>query len=354
MDFDSLYYQSVDLLKTLIAAPSHSRDEADAATIVEQYMKRQGLNPNRSGNNCWAIAPDFDDKKPVILLNSHIDTVKPVAGWTKNPYEPIETNGRIYGLGSNDAGASVVALLHAFMLLRRGKRQAYNLIFLASCEEEISGKGGIESVLPLLPPLAFGLVGEPTSMQPAVAEKGLMALDCIVRGKSGHAARDEGENAIYKALPVVEWFRNYEFPLVSKWLGRVKMTVTLIESGVQHNVIPDCCRFTVDVRTTDLYDNQTLFELIRQSCNCEITARSFRLNASSTPLEHPAVQRALLLGKNPFGSPTLSDQALMPFPTIKMGPGESSRSHTADEYVECMEIREAIELYFHLLNGLTL
>ncbi|MDR1719101.1 MAG: M20 family metallo-hydrolase [Dysgonamonadaceae bacterium] len=350
---DSIYYNSIDLLKALIACPSHSREEEAAASLIMEYMEAQGLAPRRHGNNCWAVAPDFDGSKPVILLNSHIDTVKPVAGWTHDPYLPIDIDDRICGLGANDAGASLVSLLHAFIVLRN-RPQPCNLIFLASCEEEVSGAGGVEQVLPLLPPIAFGLVGEPTAMQPVVAEKGLMVLDCTVHGKSGHAARGEGENAIYNALPVIEWFRNHQFPLHSEWLGSVTMAVTMIEAGTQHNVVPDRCRFTVDVRTNERYTNQTLLELIAQSCGCEVKARSLRLNSSFTPPDHPAVRRAQLLGMTPTASPTLSDQALMPFTTMKLGPGDSARSHTADEFIERREIREAIELYCRLLDGLQL
>ncbi len=353
MNLDSLYYDSLGLLKKLIEIPSLSKEEDSAASMLEQYMISQGLDVFRHGNNCWAIAPGFREERPTILLNSHIDTVKPVSGWIKEPFSPIEEDERIYGLGSNDAGASLVSLLHAFIELS-SIEQSYNLIFLASCEEEISGKGGVESILTHLPLITFGLVGEPTEMHPAIAEKGLMVLDCFVHGKSGHAAREEGENAIYKALPVIDWFKNYQFPNESPWLGKVKLSVTMIEAGTQHNVVPDLCKFTVDVRTNECYSNPEVFETIEKNCNCEVKARSFRLNSSSIPKDHPVVQRAEILGKIPFGSPTLSDQSLMPFPTLKMGPGLSSRSHTADEFIEKIEIREAIDLYFKLLNGLKL
>ncbi len=349
MNLDNLYYDSIDLLRELIKIPSISREEENAASRLEQYMKSQGLETSRSGNNCWAIAPGFEESRKTLLLNSHIDTVRPVSGWTRDPFSAEEEDGKIYGLGSNDAGASLTSLLHTFIALCNTK-QSYNLVFLASCEEEVSGKGGVESVLPLLPPISFGLVGEPTGMHPAVAEKGLMVLDCSVYGKSGHAARDEGENAIYKAIQFIDWFRNYQFPLQSNWLGQVKMSVTTITAGTQHNVVPDCCNFTVDVRTNECYSNKELFGIIEKNCGCEVKARSFRLNSSSIPTNHPIVKKARLLGKIPFGSPTLSDQSLMSFPTVKIGPGESSRSHTANEYIETFEIKDAIELYFKLLN----
>ncbi|MDR0540773.1 MAG: M20 family metallo-hydrolase [Dysgonamonadaceae bacterium] len=341
------------LLKQLIAIPSFSREEKGVADLLESSLINLQLHPRRKGNNLWLSSAAWDNQKPVILLNSHIDTVKPVAGWTKDPFIPLEEEGKLYGLGSNDAGASLVCLLQAFIRLS-SKEQPNNFIFLASCEEEVSGKGGIESVLPELPPIALGIVGEPTGMQPAIAERGLMVLDGIVRGKSGHAAHNEGENAIYKALPVIEWFRNLQFPLESKLLGPVKTTVTIIQAGTQHNVIPDTCLFTADVRSNEFYGNEQLFEFIAEHCGCEIRARSFRLNSSRIHPEHPLVKRAEALGLKPFGSPTLSDQALMPFPSLKIGPGSSTRSHTADEFIYIQEIEEAIEMYFKLLDRLHL
>jgi acetylornithine deacetylase len=279
--------------------------------------------------------------------------VKPATGWIRNPFSPEEEDGKLFGLGSNDAGASLVSLFCSFLWLIQ-KEQPNNFIFLASCEEEISGKNGIASVLPELPVIDFALVGEPTGMQPAIAERGLMVLDGIVKGQAGHAARDEGDNAIYKAIPVIQWFKDTQFPLKSELLGAVKMTVTLVNAGMQHNVIPDECRFTVDVRSNERYTNLALFDWIAAHCGCEIAARSFRLNSSGISIKHPFVQRAILLGLQPFGSPTTSDQAQIPFPSLKMGPGQSSRSHTADEYILQSEIREAIDLYIRLLNDLVL
>lgn len=363
---DTYYYNAVDLLKQLIAIPSFSRDETAATDVLDNYLKENGLNPNRKGNNLWVLSPNWDDTKPTILLNSHIDTVKPVAGWTRDPFVPTEEGDKLYGLGSNDAGASLVSLLAAFCHCVAGydsqshpqspdskskpHARAYNYVFLASCEEEVSGADGIESVLPELPPIALAIVGEPTGMRPAIAERGLMVLDGVVHGKSGHAARDEGENAIYKALPVIEWFKHLRFPKESELLGAVKTTVTMIDAGTQHNVIPDTCRFTVDVRSNELYSNEQIFKKIVVGCGCEISARSFRLNSSSIDPNNFIVQRAKLLGLEPYGSPTLSDQALMPFPSLKMGPGASERSHTADEFVYLTEIRHAIEIYVRLLS----
>ena len=349
-DLTTMTDEAVGLLKELIAIPSVSREEAQAADCLQRYIELQGMETGRKGNNVWCLSPAFDLKRPTLLLNSHIDTVKPVAGWRKDPFAPTESNGRLYGLGSNDAGASVVSLLQVFLALCR-TAQPYNLVFLASCEEEVSGAGGIECVLPLLPPISFALVGEPTEMQPAIAEKGLMVLDVTATGRSGHAARDEGDNAIYKVLDDVAWFRDYRFPRVSPLLGPVKMSVTQVNAGTQHNVIPDRCTFVVDIRSNECYTNEELFVEICRHIHCEAKARSFRLGSSHAPEGHPLVQRAIELGRVPFGSPTLSDQALMPFPSMKMGPGKSSRSHTADEFIFIKEIEEAIGLYLSLLDG---
>jgi len=348
------FYDAIDMLKGMISRPSFSRDEANVADYLQSLWEKDGHKVFRKYNNLWIISPAFDFSKPTILLNAHIDTVKPVSAWTKDPFTPEEDEDeRLYGLGSNDDGASVVSLYQAFNILTK-KEQNYNLIFLASAEEEVSGKDGIESVLKELPPITFAVVGEPTDMQPAVAEKGLMVVDCIVKGMAGHAARNEGVNAIYKAMKDIEWFRTYEFPEKSDFLGPVKMSVTIIKAGSQHNVVPDCCEFTVDIRTNEFYSNEQVFDYIKENVECEVNARSFRLNSTRTDLEHLFVRRAVMLGKEPFGSPTLSDQALMPFPSVKIGPGQSSRSHTADEYICLPEIREAIDIYVRLLDGLKL
>lgn len=349
-----LYYEAIDTLKGMISRPSFSRDETAVADFLQQTWQSAGHTVHRKGSNLWIVSPGFDLNKPTLLLNSHIDTVKPASGWTKDPFNPEESEDeKLYGLGSNDAGASVVSLYAAFTRLIE-KEQAYNLIFLASCEEEVSGKNGIESALADLPPIAFAIVGEPTGMQPAVAEKGLMVLDCVSIGKAGHAARNEGINAITLAIKDIEWFNTYQFPEKSDFLGPVKMSVTIIHAGTQHNVVPDRCEFTVDIRTNEFYPNEKLFELIREQVGCEVKARSYRLNSTRTDLNHPFVQRAAMMGKEPFGSPTLSDQALMPFPSVKIGPGNSARSHAADEYIGLMEIREAIDTYVRLLDGLKL
>ena len=342
---------AVDLLKQLISIPSISGEEKQLADFLEITFKEKNFSPYRKGNNLWILSPEWNNQKPTILLNSHIDTVKPVSSWTKNPFLPFEEDGKLFGLGSNDAGASLVSLFQVFSILTQ-QQQENNFIFLASCEEEVSGKNGVESVLNELPSIDFGIVGEPTSMQPAIAEKGLMVIDGTVYGKAGHAAREEGENAIYKAIPVIEWFQNKSFPVISPLLGAVKMTVTGVQAGIQHNIIPDECRFMVDIRTNEFYTNKELFEIISNECEVEVRARSFRLNSSKISEEHPFVKRAIESGMIPFGSQTLSDQTFMHFPTVKIGPGESSRSHTADEYILIKEIEDAITLYLSLLNNL--
>jgi len=347
------FYDAIDLLKGMIARPSFSKEEKDVADFLQSQWQKAGHKVDRKENNLWITASGFDSGRPTILMNSHTDTVKPVSGWDKNPFLPEEEGDCLYGLGSNDAGASVVALYEAFVLLS-AKKQPYNLIFLASAEEEISGENGVECVLDELPPIAFGLVGEPTAMQPAIAEKGLMVLDCISRGVSGHAARNVGVNAISEAIKDINWFHGFSFPKQSDLLGPVKMTATMIKAGTQHNVIPDVCEFTVDIRTNELYSNQELYDEINKHVSCETISRGFRQNSSRIDLNHPFVRRAVMLGKTPFGSPTSSDQALMNFPTLKMGPGDSVRSHTANEFVRLSEIREAIELYVKLLDELNL
>ncbi|MBR2360170.1 MAG: M20 family metallo-hydrolase [Bacteroidaceae bacterium] len=345
--------EAIGLLKLLIATPSVSREEEAAADALQNFIEGAGIMTYRSGNNVWCLSPGFDPKRPTLLLNSHIDTVKPVAGWKHHPHVPVIENGRLYGLGSNDAGASVVTLLQVFRQLCL-RPQTYNLIFLASCEEEVSGKGGIESILPILPPITTAIVGEPTGMQPAIAEKGLMVLDVTAYGRAGHAARNEGDNAIYKVLEDITWFRDHQFEKVSPLLGPVKMSVTQVNAGTQHNVVPDHCTFVVDIRSNELYSNEDLYKEICQHIQCEAKARSFRLNSSHISTDHPLVKRAMEMGLKPFGSPTLSDQALMPFPSLKMGPGESCRSHTADEYILIDEIEDAIKVYMELLDGITL
>lgn len=341
---------AVELLKKLIATPSVSRNEKDAADIMEQTIRSYGFEPQREANNLWIIDPHYDESRPTLLLNAHIDTVKPVASWSRDPFSPDVEDGVLYGLGSNDCGGGLCSLLQIFRMLTE-KPQSYNLIYLASAEEEVSGKDGITRALPLLPHIDLAIVGEPTGMNPAVAEKGLMVLDVIAHGKSGHAARNEGVNAIYEALDDMRWIRDYKFEKVSEFLGPTKMTLTVVNAGTQHNVIPDKCTMLVDIRTNEFYDNEEVYEFIRQHLKSEVKAHSFRLKSSRIDPEHPLIRKCVAMGMKPFGSPTLSDQALMHFPSFKLGPGESSRSHSANEFIRIREIRDAIAKYETLLDG---
>ena len=340
---------AVELLMELIATPRASRNETEAADVMEQWMAQWGLNPQREANNLWAISDNFDEAKQTILLNAHIDTVKPVKTWTRDPYEPEIIDDKLFGIGANDCGGGLVTLLQVFRILK-GRKLPFNLIYLASAEEEVSGKDGVERVLPLLPKIDVAIVGEPTGMQPAIAEKGLMVIDGYTKGVSGHAARNEGVNAIYKALDDLVWLRDYKFRKESPLLGFSKMTVTQVESGTQHNVIPDSLHFVIDVRTNEYYQNEFVFSFLQKHMqNSILKARSFRLHSSSIPTDHPLVKRCVKLGMKPFGSPTLSDQALMPFPSFKLGPGESSRSHSANEFIRISEIERALDTYLKII-----
>lgn len=345
--------ETLALLQQLIRIPSLSREEKACADFLEQYLCERGQQVNRCGNNLWCQAPGFDASRPTVLLNSHIDTVVPASSWTRQPFEPLVEDGRLYGLGSNDAGASVCCLLQTFLILSQ-KPQYYNLILGLSCEEEVTGTGGIETLMQELPPISLAIVGEPTGMRAAVAEKGLMVLDCVAHGQAGHAAHTTGVNAIYKAMKDIEWFRTASLPRVSELLGPVKMTVTVIQAGSRHNIIPDTCSFTVDIRVNEQYRNEELCEYIKTQVDCDVKARSYRLSSSGIDLEHPVVSRCRELGLELYGSPTLSDQARMSCPSLKIGPGDSLRSHTADEYVCLDEISGGLRLYEALLDGLRL
>jgi len=346
--------QCVSLLKGMIGIPSISREENEVASFLEKNLQNWGFTPVRSGNNLWLRNLNWDEKKPVILLNSHIDTVKPVSGWTGDPFSVIEEKNKIIGLGTNDAGGSLVALLGAFMNFYSQENLPYNLIFCASAEEEISGTNGIVSILGQLGKIDLAIVGEPTQMQMAIAEKGLLVLDCEAKGKSGHAARNEGENAIYKAICDIQLLCGYKFPLESDLLGPVKMTVTQIAAGQQHNVIPDSCKFVVDVRTNEFYSNKEVYQIISGLINSEAKPRSFTHNSSGINRDHQVVKRGIQLGLKTFGSPTTSDQAVIPYPSVKIGPGDSARSHTANEYIFISEIEDGITAYINLLQGLSL
>lgn len=351
MTKEQLHAGAIGLLKQLIATPSFSKEEHNTATIIENFLHGHGIETNRHLNNIWARNKFFDVNKPTILLNSHHDTVKPNRGYALDPFNPVEKDGKLYGLGSNDAGGSLVSIISAFVYFHEQENTRYNLILGISAEEEISGRNGIEALLSVLPAIDCAIVGEPTLLQMAIAERGLMVLDCIAEGKAGHAARNEGENAIYKALMDIEWIYTHQFEKVSDFLGPVKMTVTSIETeNKAHNVVPSECKFIVDIRLNELYTHQEVFETIRQNFQSSTQMRSDRLRSSMIPLDHPLVKAGLGLGRSYYGSPTSSDKALMPFPALKMGPGDSARSHTADEFIFVDEIKEGIDLYIQLLN----
>lgn len=341
--------EAAEVLAKLISIPAISREEKEKADFIEFFLNERHANPRRYGNNIWCEQPVEKGTRPTLLLNAHIDTVRPVSGWRRDPFSPTVEGERLYGLGSNDCGGGLVTLMLSFLRLRE-KNLPWHLVFLASAEEEVSGKNGIESVLPLLPTADVAIVGEPTSMRPAIAEKGLMVLDCTAHGKAGHAARDEGVNAIYEALADIEWARTFRFPKVSPLLGEVRMSVTMISAGSQHNVVPDTCNFVVDVRTNECYKNKEILDEIAKNMRSSVKARSTRLSSSGIAPTHPLVRAATGLAGPPYGSPTLSDQALMPFPSFKMGPGSSARSHTADEYITLSELSTALSVYDKLLH----
>jgi len=343
-----------DLLKKLIATPSFSREEDKTAQVMAEFLEHFGVLVNRSSNNVWAINKHFNPDKPTILLNSHHDTVKPNSGYTRDPFHAEISDGKLYGLGSNDAGGPLVSLIATFLHYYTADNLMYNIVLAATAEEEISGTGGIESIWSKLPAIDFAIVGEPTKCEMAVAEKGLLVLDCVAKGRAGHAAREEGDNAIYKTLKDIEWFRTYRFPKHSETLGDVKMTVTAIQAGQQHNVVPAECNFTVDVRVTDAYTLEEVLEIIQQHVSSEVVPRSMRLRPSGIASDHVLVRAAEKLGIHQYGSPTTSDQALIPVPSVKIGPGDSARSHMADEFIYLTEIDEGINMYIKLINAIDL
>jgi acetylornithine deacetylase len=342
----------INLLKSLISVPSLSQNEQDAALLIRQFLDHSGVKYGFQANNTWARNRHWKEGFPVILLNSHIDTVKPASGYMRDPFSPDVEDGILYGLGSNDAGGALVTLLSVFMHFNEVENLPFNLIYAATAEEEISGMNGLASILDELGPFNLAIVGEPTQMQMAIAEKGLIVLDCTAHGKSGHAAREEGENAIYKAIADIEKIRDYRFEKTSEILGAVKMSVTIINAGTQHNVVPDNCSFAVDVRTNEYYSNQEAFMIIDELIDSEVKPRSFRLNSSEIPVDHPIVRRGINLGLRYYGSPTTSDQAVIPYPSVKIGPGNSARSHTADEYILISELEEGFLIYVDLLTDL--
>ena len=345
--------EQLELLKRLIATPSTTGSEQEVSAILKADMERHGYMPECIGLNLLCYGHSYDPAKPTILLNSHMDTVKPVAGWTRDPFTPTIENGRLYGLGSNDDGAGLVSLLYAFYELD-SRPQSYNPLFLATAEEERNGQNGMKLAVQSLPKVDVAIISEPTGMQPAIAEKGLMVLDFTAHGKAGHAARNEGVNALYRATELIEKLRTFKFDKVSDLLGPVKFTITMINAGTQHNVIPDTCTFTADVRTNELYSNHEVFEIIKGLLPewCDVQARSFNLNSSRIDASHPIIRKAVSMGLVPYGSPTLSDQAVLDCPSFKMGPGDSARSHTADEYIGLQELEYALPVYMKLLDGL--
>jgi Acetylornithine deacetylase/Succinyl-diaminopimelate desuccinylase and related deacylases len=347
------YDDAIELLKSLISIPSFSKEEDRSADLIQQWLGKQGVAAERHLNNIWAKNKHFKSGKPTILLNSHHDTVKPNKGYSRDPFEATIIDDKLFGLGSNDAGGSLVSLLTTFCHFYNKTDLPFNLIMAATAEEEISGENGIVSLLPQLGEIDSAIVGEPTQMQMAVAERGLLVIDCIAEGKAGHAARNEGINSIYRAMMDIEWLYVYQFPKVSELLGPVKITVTSIETeNKAHNVIPSSCKFIIDVRVNELYTLEEAYEIIQMNIQSKATPRSCRLRSTIIPTDHPLVKAGSSLGFKTYGSPTSSDKALMPFPALKIGPGDSARSHTADEFIYVNEIRNGIDLYIQILNKL--
>ncbi|MDB5228526.1 MAG: acetylornithine deacetylase [Bacteroidota bacterium] len=347
---NDIQFQTIELLQKLIGVPSFSKEEDKAADVIRKFLKSKKINYDTRFNNTWAKNKHFNFLKPSILLNSHIDTVKPVNGWNKDPFQAAIENDKLYGLGSNDAGAALISLLATFLHFYESEDLKYNLIFAATSEEEISGKNGIEQIEEVTGACEFAIIGEPTEMKMAIAEKGLMVLDAEVKGKAGHTARNEGLNAIYLAMVDVHWFQNYQFKKINPVLGPVKLTVSMIQGGTQHNVVPDTCKYIVDVRTIPEYSTDQLLEIIRDNVKAEIKPRSVRLQPSQIDKEHIMVKAAEKLGIETFGSSTLSDQALLKIPSVKIGPGKSERSHTADEFIYLQEIEDGLKIYRKLLD----
>ncbi len=347
---NKLTKEAIELLKNLISKQSFSGEENETALLLMQWFSSHNIKFESNNHNVWAKNNYFDASKKTILLNSHHDTVKPNEGYTRNPLSPNVEDGKLYGLGSNDAGGCLVSLLATFTYFYNREDLKYNFVIVASAEEESSGPNGLNSMLNVIPPIDFAIIGEPTLMQLAIAEKGLLVLDCEAKGTAGHAAHGIGDNSIYNAIEDIHWFQNFDFPKNSEALGKVKMTVTQIEAGNQHNVIPATCNYVVDVRVTDVYSNKEVLEIIQSNVKSEVVARSLRLNSSSIPKNHPIVQAGIKLGRETYGSPTLSDQAVLSCPSLKLGPGESLRSHTADEFIYVSEIEEGIELYIKILE----
>ena len=348
---EKLILEAISLLKSLIKTPSFSSEEHHTALLIESWFQDSDISFNRTNNNIWAINKYFDETKPTLLLNSHHDTVRPTNGYTNDPFDPIINAGKLYGLGSNDAGGCLVSLLATFSFFYHHKHLKYNLVMVASAEEESSGENGLNSMLSIIPEISVAIIGEPTLMQLAIAEKGLVVFDAKVIGTPGHAAHKNDDNAIYNSIEVLKWFQEYTFEKYSESLGDVKMTVTQIEAGKQHNAIPSEVTLVVDVRVNDRYSNKEIAEILENESPCStIVPRSLRLNSSSISVEHDLIKAGLELGRKTYGSPTLSDQSVLSCPSLKLGPGDSTRSHTADEFIYLQEIEEGITLYIKLLE----
>nr|WP_314839468.1 M20 family metallo-hydrolase [uncultured Flavobacterium sp.] len=350
-NIEILTQEAIALLKALIETPSFSSEEDQTALLIENWFTQNKIPFKRENNNVWAFNKHFDATKPTLLLNSHHDTVNPNQGYTNDPFQAIEKEGKLFGLGSNDAGGCLVSLLATFVHFYSHENLPYNLVMVASAEEESSGKNGLNSVLKHLPKLDCAIVGEPTLMQLAIAEKGLLVLDVIVKGTASHAAHQNLDNSIYKAIPVIEWFNGYNFEKISEVLGPVKMTITQINAGKQHNVVPAECHLVVDIRVNDCYSNQEILETVRANVAADINPRSMHLNASSIPVSHGLVQAGIALGRTTYGSPTLSDQSVLSCKSLKLGPGETLRSHSANEFIFIHEITEGIQLYINILTN---
>lgn len=345
---------TIQLLKTLIQTKSLSKEEHATADLIQNYLNSHSVEVQRIGNNIICTHKSSGiGPKPIIALNSHHDTVKVSDGWTKDPFGAQQIEDVIYGLGSNDAGASLVSLIHCFLHYSENKNLPFDLVLIASAEEEISGKNGLERALKEIdftPDLA--IVGEPTECQMAVAEKGLIVIDGKATGKAGHAANQKGDNAIYNAMKDIQWIESYEFEKKSQWLGPVKLTVTQIEAGYQHNVVPDSCSFVIDCRINDQYTFEEILEKLIENCSSELTPRSLRLTPSSIPMSHPIIKKGKSIGLSAYGSNTMSDQVFFKCPSIKIGPGDTNRSHKADEYITISEIQQGINTYIDLLENL--
>jgi acetylornithine deacetylase len=351
LTIEDLQSDAISLLKELIATPSFSKEENDTADIISAFFEKHGVPYARVGNNIYARNKNYQTSRQSILLNSHHDTVKPNKHYSMDPFTPTMKDGKLFGLGSNDAGGCLVSLIAVFLHYYHSEDLKHNVVFAASAEEEISGVNGIELVLPYLGQIDFGIVGEPTKLEMAVAERGLMVIDCTASGRPGHAARNEGENALYKAIDDINWIRNYRFGKKSALLGETRMSVTVIDTeNKQHNVVPAQCKFVIDVRVNELYSFEEILEALKLNMQSHFKPRTTRMKSTSIPLNHPLVKAGMALGRGYYGSPTTSDKALMPFPALKMGPGDSARSHTADEYIYIDEIKEGIETYIQLLD----